>query len=228
MDGNASYVERYRISIQVSNLGGYSFKVSDNKGKVVEEESNASGEDIFARNLLSHQYSEYDFVYRTHKFTLVPEGIDYGDPREALAEIVDLDARDSVFICDTAFKGVRMIYALSSDDPLLKATDAMSKGIQPAVETLRLLEFAASLTDHNKVVASYGDSLLSLVVCEGDNLLLCNSYPAPDFTTALYYVFTALNQFQINPEVTLLHYRGYLDEDRQMLVYKYFSGVEEF
>lgn len=79
---------------------------------------------------------------------------------------------------------------------------------------------------HNRVVASYGDSFLTLVISEGDKLLLCNSYKAEDFTTALYYVFFAIRQFQFNPEVTTIYFRNELDEDSQMMLYRYFSGVE--
>ena len=76
------------------------------------------------------------------------------------------------------------------------------------------------------VRADYSASLLSLAIAEDGKLLLCNSFNAQDFTTALYFIFSALKQFQINPEVTTIYFRENLGHDQEMLLYRYFSGVE--
>ena len=84
-----------------------------------------------------------------------------------------------------------------------------------------------NLQDYNKVLASYADGYLYLVIAQGKSLLLCNSYPAPDFTTAEYFIFLAMKKLQLNPEVSTIIFRTPLNEDQEMSLYRYFKNVEQ-
>jgi hypothetical protein len=68
--------------------------------------------------------------------------------------------------------------------------------------------------------------VLHLALGAGDKLLLANSYEAKDFTTALYYIFAVLHDFQINPRMTTLYYKGDLAYENMELLFSYFKGVE--
>ena len=80
--------------------------------------------------------------------------------------------------------------------------------------------------EYNKVHIAHVGGILHLVIAKGKNLLLANRYEAPDFTTAQYYLFLALKQFQLNPEVTTVYVASPLGEEEEMSLYRYFKAVE--
>ena len=82
------------------------------------------------------------------------------------------------------------------------------------------------MKEYNKLLCSWKDGELSLAVGQGRSLLLANSYPAPDFTTAEYFIFLALKSLQLNPEVTTICFRHSLPQEAQMSLYRYFKSVE--
>ena len=71
------------------------------------------------------------------------------------------------------------------------------------------------------------DGYLYLVAAQGKSLLLCNSFQAPDFISAEYFIFLALKKLQLNPEVTTICFRTPLTEDQEMSLYRYFKSVEQ-
>ena len=81
--------------------------------------------------------------------------------------------------------------------------------------------------DYNKILASYMDGVLYLVIAQGRSLLLCNSFQAPDFTTAQYFIFLAMKNLQLNPEVSTICFRTPLSEEDEMSLYRYFKNVEQ-
>ena len=89
-----------------------------------------------------------------------------------------------------------------------------------------LLESLPGIPDHNRIIASMVDGALYLVVSRDDDLLLANAYPAPDFTTAEYYIFLAMKSLQLNPEQSVIRFASPLDEEQEMSLGRYFMGVE--
>ena len=89
-----------------------------------------------------------------------------------------------------------------------------------------MLRQMSSLTEYNKILASYVDGYLYLTIAQGKTLLLCNSFQAPDFTSAQYFIFLALKKLQLNPEVSTICFRTPLTEDQEMSLYRYFKSVE--
>ena len=69
------------------------------------------------------------------------------------------------------------------------------------------------------------DGRLDLAVAQGKSLLLANSFPAPDFTTAEYYLFLSLNTLQLNPEISTVCWLSPLSEEDKMSLYRYFKSV---
>ena len=58
--------------------------------------------------------------------------------------------------------------------------------------------------EYNKILCSRVGDRLYLGVAQGKSLLLANSFPAADFTTAQYYIFLSLNSLQLNPEFSTI------------------------
>jgi hypothetical protein len=89
-----------------------------------------------------------------------------------------------------------------------------------------MLKSLNGIQDYNRIVASYMDDVLYLVISQGKTLLLCNTYSAPDFTTAQYYIFLAMKKLQLNPEMSTINFRTPLTDEQEMSLYRYFKSVD--
>ena len=96
----------------------------------------------------------------------------------------------------------------------------------PLPEMYYMLTSLDGLGEYNKIVASYMDGWMYLVIAQGRTLLLCNAYAAPDFTTAEYFLFLALKKLQLNPEMSTVYFRTPLEEEEEISLYRYFKSVE--
>ncbi len=153
---------------------------------------------------------EADSMRFTPKFALVPSVFFSPDKaREALSEVVELDDEDRVDVVEF---------------PEFNAVLLFSGSIGGICYMLRKLP---EIKDYNKIVASYSDGYLYLVVAQGKSLLLCNSFQAPDFTTAEYFIFMVMKKLQLNPEVSTISFRTELSEEQEMSLYRYFKNVEQ-
>ena len=88
-----------------------------------------------------------------------------------------------------------------------------------------LLRQMGSLEEYNKILASYMDGYLHLVIAQGRSLSLANVFRAPDFTTAQYFIFLAMKRLQLNPELSTIAFRTPLDPDAEMSLYRNFKSV---
>ncbi|MBO4670702.1 MAG: DUF3822 family protein [Bacteroidales bacterium] len=147
-------------------------------------------------------------------FTLVPEGFfDPATAREALAEVALVAESDKVFHKQIPHFGAVLIYNVSG-------------GADTPPEIFDILQELPSCSEYNKLLCSWRDGELSMAVGQGRSLLLANSYNAPDFTTAQYFIFLALKSLQLNPEVTTIRFRHKLSAENEMALYRYFKAVE--
>lgn len=146
------------------------------------------------------------------KCTLVP--VRYWSEEESrciLSSLYSLDADDEIRHIDFPDHDAVLIYA-SKD------------GVEPAIAGL--LRKLGSCSEHNKILARVEDGILDLVIAEGDRLLLANSYPARDFTSAEYYIFFAMKSLQLNPEVSVISICSDISAEEEMSLYRYFKMVE--
>ncbi|MBR1927814.1 MAG: DUF3822 family protein [Bacteroidales bacterium] len=174
----------------------------------------------------------------TSKVALVPSAFfDPASVREMLSRTVILDQEDKVEYISLPELSAELVYSLSpqipdpdgADEPVIrKPTLSLSKGEAKDLlpELYHVLKSLSSVTEHNKIVASYGDGVLSLAIAQGDKLLLANTFQAADFTTAEYFLFMAVKRLQLNPEVSSIHFRTALSAEEEMSLYRYFKSVE--
>lgn len=127
--------------------------------------------------------------------------------------------------------GAVAIYSNAMGESLSKAVSSMllhpdgsAERVYP--ELYWLLRALESVGEYNKVLASYAAGRLFLVVSQGRTLLLASSYEVPDFTTAEYFIFAALNKFQLNPELTTIYLRTPVTPEDEVSLYQYFKSVE--
>ena len=219
-----------RISIQVG-LSGYSFKVQTDE---VERSSGwLSAERIFSTPEFQRRYSEVEVSVFTPKSTLVPAQFHLPEnSRQMLSEVVDLTDDEGVeYVSVPEFAAV-LLYSNTTVGAMARVvseTVLRTDGTKarPLPELYYMLRHLSRMTEYNKVLASYKDDALYLVVAQGKSLLLCNTFKAPDFTTAQYFIFLAMKKLQLNPEMSSIYFRTPLDQEQEMSLYRYFKNVEQ-
>lgn len=155
----------------------------------------------------------------TPKVALVPSAFfDLASAREILSRTVALDREDKVEYISLPELSAELVYSLSPD------MDHSDGDEYP--DMYHLLKKLPDITEYNKILASYGDNVLTLVIAQGENLLLANTFEAADFTTAEYFLFMAVKKLQLNPEVSSVHFLTDLSGEEEMSLYRYFKSVE--
>lgn len=220
-----------RISIQVG-LSGYSFKVYA-EGELSHSSGWMQADRIFTTTQFQKRYEQVCISVFTPKAALIPS--QFFAPERArllLDDVVDLSDGDHVEYIPIPELASVLIYSNTIGESLSKVisqTVLNSDGTHARLlpEMYYMLGHLSSLTEYNKILASYMDGVLYLVIAQGKSLLLCNTYKAPDFTTAQYFIFLAMKRLQLNPEVSTIAFRTPLAEDEEMSLYRYFKSVEQ-
>jgi len=217
------------ISIQVS-LSGYSFKVRTPEG---EEPRSAwiGAERLFTTPEFQRRYADVEVSLLTPKVALVPESFyNPGRARPALEEVAALEEGDYVESVPLPSLGSVLVFSNTVGESLSRViaqTVLPSSGVPVRVlpEMYYLLKELETLTEYNKIAASWRDGWLHLVIAQGKSLLLANVFEAPDFTTAQYFLFLGMRRLQLNPEVSTVCFRTPLEPEAEMSLYRYFKGV---
>ena len=188
---------------------------------------------IFTTPQLQRRYDEVNIAVFTPKISLVPEQF-YSGSRSfgTLEEVADLDEGDVVESVPVPEFGAVLVYSNEIGETLSKVIsetvlDKNGNKTRPLPEIYFMLKAIPSLSEYNRILASYCDGVLYLVISQGKSLLLCNAYKAPDFTTAEYFIFLAMKKLQLNIEMSTIYFRTPLSEEDEMSLYRYFKNVEQ-
>ena len=218
-----------RISIQVG-LSGYSFKIESANG--TESSGWLGAESIFTVSQMQKRYSDVHIAVFTPYCTLIPENFHKPElSKEMLSEVADLPQGAVVEYVPVPEYNAVMLYSNNLGGTLHKVvsesvlrTDGTKA--QPLPELYSMLKSLNGIQEYNRIVASYMDGVLYLVIAQGKTLLLCNTYSAPDFTTAEYFIFMVMKKLQLNPEMSSITFRTPLNEEQEMSLYRYFKSVD--
>ena len=219
-----------RISIQVG-LSGYSFKL---QADGVERSSGwLSAERIFSTPEFQKRYSEVEISVFTPKCALVPSQFHVPESsRQMLSDVVSLADDEGVeYVQVPEFAAVLLFSntVAGAMSRVVSETVLRTDGskARPLPEIYYMIKQLADIPEYNKILASYKDDSLYLVIAQGKSLLFCNTFKAPDFTTAQYFIFLAMKKLQLNPEVSSIFFRTPLDQEQEMSLYRYFKNVEQ-
>lgn len=147
-------------------------------------------------------------------FTLVPTNFFNPDKeREALAGVARLGEDCAVRHIDIPQYDAVLVYSVDGDS------------VVSAPEIAGILDKLPECPAYNKILCSLRDGRLTIAIAQGKSLLLANSFTAPDFTTAEYYIFLAVKSLQINPEVSTICWLTELEPGQEMSLYRYFKSV---
>ena len=148
-------------------------------------------------------------------FTLVPsQFFQPATARQALAEVAELGEGDVVSQLEIPQYDAVLVYVPDGDSV-----------VDDTPEIYRLLMQLPDCPEYNKILCSRTGERLYLGVAQGKSLLLANSFPARDFTTAEYYIFLTMNSLQLNPEISTICWRSPLEAEEEMSLYRYFKSV---
>ena len=218
-----------RISIQVG-LSGYSFKIeSDNDSHSSDW---LSADRIFTTPEFQKRYDQVDIAVFTPKATLVPAQFYTQEvAQKLLSEVVSLKEHDAVESVQVPEYNAVLVYSNNIGETLTRVVSETvlctdGSKAHPLPVMYHMLKSLPSLPDYNKIMAAYMDGILYLVLAQGATLLLCNSFKAPDFTTAQYFIFLAMKKLQLNPEMSTITFMTSLDYEQEMSLYRYFRSVE--
>lgn len=218
-----------KISVQVS-LSGFSFRIT---GEEPVSSPWLGAEKLFTAPEFRKAYDEVEISLLTPKVALVPEiFFNPSDARAVLAEVAEIADTDKIGTIAVPEYGAVLVYSNSIDESLsrlISQTVFLKDGssVEVLPEMYYILRDLAGIQEHNRILASYRDGYLFLAIAQDAELKLCNVYEAVDFTTAEYFIFLALKNFQLNPEVSSISFRTPLTEDERLSLYRYFKGVEE-
>ena len=218
-----------RISIQVG-LSGYYFRLETDAHQ--RSSGWMSAERIFTSSEFQKRYDEVEISLFTPKATLVPSQF-YSDDRKrmCLSEVMRISDTDLVESVEIPELAAVLVYSNNVGETLSKVISETVLTVdgtktKPLPEFYYMLKGLSGVKEYNKIVASYMDGRLYLVIAQGNSLMLCNSFAAPDFTTAEYFIFLAMKKLQLNPEVSTVCFRTPLDLEQEMSLYRYFKSVE--
>ena len=218
-----------RISIQVG-LSGYSFKIESDNDSLSSDW--LSADRVFTTPEFLKRYEQVDISVFTPKATLVPA--QFYSPEVAhklLSEVVTLKDSDLVESVQVPEYNAVLVYSNNIGETLTRVVSETvlctdGSKAHPLPVMYHILKSLPSLPDYNKIMAAYMDGILYLVLAQGATLLLCNSFKAPDFTTAQYFIFLAMKKLQLNPEMSTITFMTSLDYEQEMSLYRYFRSVE--
>lgn len=233
----------YRISIQI-DLSGFSFNIYKEDGakkylysKARENFDTAyssfsyAGKDFLdrissriERSFDCDKIAEAEISFHTEKFTLVPlEFYSRSFSKGLLEKMHRLDQYDEVDSIVLEDEKAVLIYALPSVVTSYFVNVFRKVNFTPSV--YHSLKKMHGMKEYNKVIADYRSGLLVLVIADFTGLQLCNSYHASDFKTALYYIVSAVKEYNFNPEQSLLVLMSEPAEGDRVLAMKYFYDV---
>ena len=220
-----------RISIQVG-LSGYSFKIQ------AGEREHSSGwmgvERIFSTPEFQKRYTDVSISVFTPKCALVPSQFHLPEnSRQMLADVMNISDDEGVeYVSVPEFAAV-LLYSntvVGSISRVISETVLRTDGTKarPLPEIYYMLKQLNDIQEYNKILVSYKDDYLYLVIAQGKSLLFCNTFKVMDFTTAQYFIFLTMKKLQLNPEVSSIFFRTPLDQEQEMSLYRYFRNVEQF
>ncbi len=219
-----------RISIQVG-LSGYSFKIAADGGEHFSGWRSAEG--IFTTAELQKRYAEVEISVFTPFCTLVPENFYRPEnARSILSDVLKVSDEMPVEAVSLPEFGAVLVFSNLIGGTLHKVISEsvlMLDGskARPLPELYYMLKSVSGISEYNRILASYVDGTLYLVIAQGKSLMLCNTYQAVDFTTAEYFIFMAMKKLQLNPEMSTIFFRTPLNEEQEISLYRYFKSVEQ-
>lgn len=210
-----------RLSIQV-DLNGLSFAIIDTQTNscldwrslsytIPHGDMNEWAKEvdrIFTQELvLSKSYDSCSVYLNTTKYTLIPTSLFLPEQAHVvLNQLFPLDDLEEVnHLSLPAFMATGLF---AGPGPLSATIIKHQRNARFFATFVPLLYYLKAQPHFSKGLIHYSPTHIHLILMQGERLLLCNAYAIDKFTTGLYFLFNALNQWQMNPHSLSLYLSG--------------------
>ncbi|NLA15731.1 MAG: DUF3822 family protein [Bacteroidales bacterium] len=165
------------------------------------------GNVIKREELLQKRFSRCSVMIDTQRHTLIPSSL-FKPQRaiEVLEQLFDVAYLDEVNYATINPLEATCIYALPA--PVNAMVAKHQHKARFYVTVIPLLRFIMEQREYSRALMRYSSTHADLILMQGERLLLCNSYATDRFKTALYFLFFALKQWQLNPKSLNLYITG--------------------
>ena len=231
---------QYRLSIQV-DLNGFSFSIVNDEQKKCHflfqsnfadtEDSDIYNAAIFkmvkSSPLLSKKFSSTDVIINTHKFTAIPvSNFKEEDAGLILRDLHSLEEIDEVDIIIEEKQEMVLLFAVNST--FLNIIKTVQPNFKVAPSIYQMINNSSLFTDTQKLFVQYHKGHVHIVITNGTKVIFCNSFPALQFSTVLYFMILALKQSEIKQEETTVILSGNFTEEDLITLPKYFREIKYF
>ncbi|MDD4058248.1 MAG: DUF3822 family protein [Bacteroidales bacterium] len=231
---------QYRLSIQ-ADLNGFSFSIVNDLQKkchFLYQSDFAFIEDPDTYNvaiykmiksfpLLSKKFASTDVIINTHKFTAIPlSNFKSEDAGLILGQLHFLEELDEVDIIIDEPQEMALLFAVNST--LLNTIKTIQPDFKVAPSIYPFIKNNKFFPDNNKIFAQYHKGHVHIIITNSSKMLFCNSFPALQFNTALYYIMLAVKQTEIKQEDTAIILSGNFREEDSFSLTKFFPRIKFF
>ena len=231
---------QYRLSIQ-ADLNGFSFSIVNDEHKrchFLYQSDFAYIEDSDTYNvaiykmvksfpLLSKKFASTDVIINTHKFTSIPiSNFRNEDAGLILGQLHFLEELDEVDTIIEESQELALLFAVNST--LLNTIKKIQPEFKVVPSVYPFIKNAKFFPDNNKLFAQYHKGHVHIVITSGTKMIFCNSFPALQFNTALYFMILSLQQSGIKQEEASVILSGNIREEDVNSLVKYFPKVKYF
>ncbi|MDX9782904.1 MAG: DUF3822 family protein [Bacteroidales bacterium] len=231
---------QYRLSIQ-ADLNGFSFSIVNdtlNRCHFLYQSDFSYIEDPDTYNvaiykmiksfpLLSKKFASTDVLINTHKFTSIPlSNFKSEDAGLILGQLHFLEELDEVDIIIDESQEMALLFAVNST--LLNTIKTIQPEFKVAPSIYPFMKNTRFFPDPNKIFIQYHKGHVHIVLVQGSKVVFCNSFPAVQFNTALYYLMLAVKQSGAKQESFSVFLSGNMREEDVSGLTKYFPRVGFF
>lgn len=167
-----------------------------------------------------------DYYFSTSYFTLVPESL--FSPQAKVGYLESLFKIDKGMVARSVKLEGTPAFMVYAQPEIFDEWQHEEKNIYPLALYFynRLME----MKSHNKVIMSIDrrHKITHLAAAVGNDLKLINTYNTGDFSSALYYLFLALKELQLNPALTHIRLYNTIDTPKMELLNNYFNTIEVY
>lgn len=226
-----------RLTIQI-DLSGFSFKISNSLGEFLYSYKkpfpvgllSISDINIYLKKeleshpLLIKNYAAVRVYFGTEKYCMVPLSFFRESEVEGmLSRLHNIEPTDHIISINLEDQRAVLIYVIP--DVILSNTLKVQPNAEFYPISYYLLDRVSLTLDNNKVLVHFSENIVHIVVAEKEKLLIANSFPASDFTTAEYYIFLVMKEVCFNTESTTLYVSGIIKAEEEAKLKLYFKGV---
>lgn len=228
----------HRLSIHIG-VNGLSFVVEDTQnddcllckshsyafpGNDYNEWAKEVGNVIKQEELLQKRFSNCHVVLDTHRHTLIPSSLFKPERAiEILEQLFDVAYLDEINYTTINPLESTCIYALPAPVNAMVAKHQHKAKFYAGI--IPLLRYIMEQKEYSRALMCYTPTHADLILMQGERLLLCNSYAVDRFRTALYFLFFALKQWQLNPKSLSLYITGSFTQAHMKQLCTFFPSV---